>query len=135
MFEYLYYRLFIMYKKKEKESSGFSAVIVICMIQICIFFSLFVTAKMTFNGLFSDSLEYLKTIDKNKLKFVIVIAAFALFVIEYFYFRKKREKIILKYSNHPANKWFKPWMLYIFVIIILAIPYFYWQLLVLLGIR
>lgn len=135
MFEYFYYRLYIMYKKKEKGISIFSATMAISMIHICILFSLVVTIKLTFNGFLSEQLEYLKSIDRNNLKFAIVIITFLLLGFEYLYFRIRHQKIIAKYSKHSANKWFDPWMMYLFVAIILVIPFFYWKFLIFLGAR
>jgi hypothetical protein len=134
---YIYVQLFLLQiiydvKVKEKESSGFTATIIISLILYTIFICLFIVLNMTFLGVLSD---WLRTLNRNVLIATVLILMIILEITIFIYYKKKRDKIISKYSKRPANKWFKPWMLYIFAALIMSMPYFYWQLLVLLGIR
>ena len=127
MFDYIYYRLYKMYRDKEGDTTGFAAAIALSLIQFCIVFSIFIILNMIFLGVLSG---WLNEIGRTKVTAGFISFGVILFLFNFFYYKKNRDKVIAKCENHPANKWFRPWMLYIFVLIILfVIPVLCWQVL------
>jgi uncharacterized membrane protein len=128
MFDYIYYRLYKVYKEKEHDTIGYAAAIAFSLIQLLIAFSIFIMLDMIFPRVLSDWLS--EIIGKIGTVVVAIPLTVTLLLFNFFYYKKNRQKVIDKYRNHPANKWFRPWMLYpIMLIIIFVLPVLCWQVL------
>jgi hypothetical protein len=117
-----------MYKEKEHDATGYAAALYLSLIQFLIVFSIFIMLNMIFLGVLSSWLN--KIMGSIETIAVAIPLAIILVLFNLFYYKKRRKKVIVKYKNHSANKWFRPWMLYIFMLIILfVLPFLCWQLL------
>jgi hypothetical protein len=127
MFDYIYYRLYKVYKEKEHDTIGYAAALYLSLIQFLTLASILIMLDMIFSKFLHNWLNEIgrTTAIVGVISFQIILLAF-----NFFYYKKNRQKVIDKYKNHPANKWFRPWMLYIFMLIILfVLPFLCWQVL------
>ena len=88
MFDYIYYSLYMLYKDKENESSGYTATLIISLIFYTILVSLFIILNMTFLGVLSD---WLKEINKTAL--ITYVITVMIFVEIFIFFITKRKEI------------------------------------------
>ena len=121
MFDYVFYRLFLMYKKKEKVGHLFSATAAITCLQIVLLFSIaltinFLTDGMIFSVRPKEGYEDLGYIIAGILPVIMAL-------LNYLRFKKKLQSILLKYRNYKANKWFKNWMIFFIPILMFAFPF------------
>lgn len=118
---YIFYRLFKHYKK---ENPVFTAAIYITIIQISIIYFIF----MMYNALFyphrmlGKELFFKNEIFQTIGKIFTLIFYVLLQLINFLYYKNKMKDFEIKFSNHPMNKWFKLWMLYLVCLFLLFFP-------------
>ena len=61
-------------------------------------------------------------IDNNEGKLYTVVFCVILGLINYLYYKDRVKTYDAKFSNHPMNKWFKLWMLYIVGLFLFFFP-------------
>jgi len=125
-FDYAFYSLYILYLEKEKKDKNniISALYAIMILKVLAIFAI----GILFNYALSPSfkLEDILGISDINIKILLVITAFVWAFINYKSYKKRLPNIIKKYRNHPRNKWFRAWMLYLvgiglFLILILIV--------------
>lgn len=123
MFNYIFYRLYIFYDKKEKGSTPIStAAMYLSFLQILVIFFLYMVINISLEGKIAIK-ELL--INSNYLKIGIVVAALLLDVFNYIIYKRKHKALIQRYRNHPLNKRFKVWMLYFVGAGLFLLPFLY----------
>jgi hypothetical protein len=120
-FDYIFYRLYIVYNKKE-STPLVSAVTAILILQICIAFFIIMITDFSTNYIIRS---YLQQFNKLNLKVGIVITCLLLDILNYFYYKKRLKILLRKYNHHPWNKKFKVWMLYFVGAGLLILPFLY----------
>ncbi len=112
MFEYIFYRLNLAYKKHEPNTnSGFSASAALSVFQ---FFMLGGVMIVLSGGFGINVLP-----KSNVLGKIIALGFMALLVFfNYKHYTRKIEKMNEKFANHPVNKWFKDWLFFLLFILI-----------------
>lgn len=121
MFDYFYYRLYLLYNEKEKGSNAdSSAACALSAIQIIMLFSFYLLINFVTDWKFD-----LRKYKDNKDIAMIIGGVFAAFLgwLNYKYYKKRRPKLLKKYAQAKANKWFRCWMLYLFALFSLTIPF------------
>lgn len=120
MFKYFYYRLFKLYNEKEKGTNAdSSATCALVSLQAVMLLSIYLLINVLFDGIIDISKTNPNIIACKFIGvFVIVFVAWC----EYKYFKKKRPSMMAKYANHPANRWFRCWMLYVIAAVCIATP-------------
>ena len=87
MFDYIYYRLYLLYLKKEKGISPIStSAMYLSFIQLLVIYSIVMIVNITMHG---DLFKDLTDLNKNFLKIGIVIFALILDLFNYFYYKKR----------------------------------------------
>ena len=123
MFDYIFYRLYSFYDKKEKGSTPIStAAMYLSFLQILMVFFLYMIVNITLNGKVA-----LKELPINDAYLKIGIVVFALFLdmFNYIIYKRKHKTLVEKFKNHPLNKKFKVWMLYILGAGLFLLPFLY----------
>lgn len=121
MFDYIFYRLYTFYKKKEKNNSPvYTAALYLSIMQILLFFSIFMTINVLFQGkLLLKNLP----IERSLLKILGVSLMISLNIFNYFLYKKKINKLILQFKNHSLNNSLKMWMLIFIGVGLFLIPF------------
>ena len=123
MFDYIFYRLYSFYDKKEKGVTPISpAAMYLSFLQILMVFFLYMVVNISLNG--KIALKELP-INDTYLKIGIVVFALLLDVFNYVIYKRKYKALIGKFRNHPLNKKFKVWMLYIVGAGLFLLPFLY----------
>ncbi len=123
MFDYIFFRLFSFYDKKEKGITPIStAAMYLSFLQILIVFFIYMVVNIFLNG--KVAFKEL-SINNNYLKIGIMVAALLLNVFNYIIYKRKHKVLISRYRNHPLNKKFKIWMLYIVGAGLFLLPFLY----------
>ena len=123
MFDYIFYRLYSFYDKKEKGVTPIAtAAMYLSFLQILMVFFLYMVVNISLNG--KIALKELP-INDTYLKIGIVVFALLLDVFNYVIYRRKHKALIGKFRNHPLNKKFKVWMLYIVGAGLFLLPFLY----------
>ncbi|PCH67911.1 MAG: hypothetical protein COC06_10445 [Bacteroidales bacterium] len=127
MFDYIFYRLYSFYDKKEKGVTPIStAAMYLSFLQILIVFFFYMVVNISLNARIA-----LKELPVNNtyLKIGIVVFALLLDVFNYVIYKRKHKALIGKFRNHPLNKKFKVWMLYIIGAGLFLLPFLYREVL------
>lgn len=121
MFDYIVYVIYMTFEKKRigHTNSLFLASSFVFMLQFLIAMEIIYaidtfTDGMVLKDVLSNNYELIK------VGFVIAIALFSF--VYYKHYRKKIGFLLQKYKNHPANKWFKPWMLVALAVLLVFSP-------------
>jgi len=123
MFDYIFYRLYSFYDRKEKGITPIStAAMYLSFLQILMVFFLYMVVNISLNG--KIALKELP-INDAYLKIGIVVFALLLNVFNYVIYKKKHKALIEKFRNHPLNKKFKVWMFYIVGAGLFLLPFLY----------
>ena len=123
MFDYIFYRLYTFYDKKEKGITPIStAALYLSVLQILMMFFAFMIINITLKG--KIALKELP-IDSAYLKIGFVVFALLLNLINYIKYKRKHKTLVDKFRNHPLNKKFKVWMLYILGAGLFLLPFLY----------
>ena len=112
MFEYIFYRLNLAYKKHEPSTNhGFSASIALSEFQ----FFLLGGVMIVLNGCF----DIISVSKDNILGKIIALGLMALLVFyNYKHYTPKIKEMDERFANHPANKWLKDWLFFLLFILI-----------------
>ena len=116
MFEYIFYRLYLTYKKHEPNTNhSFSATLALSAFQFCMVGGVMIVL----NGCFD-----VFNVPKDSILGKIIAVGFMALLILYNYkhYTPKIEEMDEKYANYKANKWFRTWMLYILSLLALLVP-------------
>jgi hypothetical protein len=118
---YIFYRL---YKHYKKENPIFTAAIYISILEIALLYFIF----MMYNGIFyperilGKELLIKLDVSQGEGKFYAVTFYVVLQLVNYLYYKNRVKTYESKFSNHPMNKWFKLWMLYIIGLFLFFFP-------------
>ncbi len=123
MFDYIFYRLYVFYNKKEKGISPIStATIYLTFFQALIVFFIYMMINFSLNqGISTDKFQ----INKTYFKISITIVAILIQTLNYFYYKKKLDKIKLRYQSSSVNKKFKLWMFVVLCLGLFTLPFIY----------
>ena len=123
MFEYIFYRLYLAYKKHEPNTNhGFHASFTISVLH----FSMVACVMIVLNGCF----DIISVSKDNILGKIIALGLMALLVFyNYKHYTPKIKEMDERFANHPANKWLKDWLFFLLFILIslsfLFIPFLF----------
>ena len=123
MFEYIFYRLNLAYKKHEPNTNhGFSASAALSVFQ----FFMLGGVMIVLNGCF----DIISVSKDNILGKIIALGLMALLVFyNYKHYTPKIKEMEERFANHPANKWLKDWLFFLLFILIslsfLFIPFLF----------
>jgi len=123
MFDYIFFRLYCFYYKNEKRSTPVStAALYLSVLQILMIFSLYMLVNISLKG--KIALKELP-MDGAYLKLGFVVFALLLNLFNYIIYKRKHKTLVEKFRNHPLNKKFKVWMLYILGAGLFLLPFLY----------
>ena len=111
MFEYIFYRANLAYKKHEPNTNhGLSASMAISVLQFC----MVSCVVLVFRGFFDFYL-----LQKNiLLGKIITLGLIALLILyNYKHYTPKIKEMDEKFANHPSNKWLKDWLFFLLLIL------------------
>lgn len=125
MLDYLFYRFYDIYKKKEGDNSVFSATAVISFIQFIGIVSILFSINVITNTFFSENYitNNVRMIGKEKLVVILLLFNTLLIICNYIRYRKKISTLILIYSSSPLNKKLKTWILYLIIPFLMGLPF------------
>ena len=110
MFEYIFYRLYLAYKKLEPNTNhGFRASLTISAYQFC----MVLCVMLVLRGFFDIYL-----LPKNIVLAKIIALVFMALLIFYNYkhYTPKIKEMEKKFAKRPANKWLKDWLFFLLLI-------------------
>ena len=121
MFDYLFYRFYDIYKRKEGDTSAFSATAAISFIQILIISSIILSISFITNIILSVNFltPVILAIGETLSKFLIVL----LFSCNYLKYRKSLDEIISKYSKSRLNGKLKMWIIFLIMPATMLFPF------------
>ncbi|PCI21589.1 MAG: hypothetical protein COB67_13965 [SAR324 cluster bacterium] len=124
IFDYAFYSLYSLYLKKEKKSSNYitNTTLGILGLQICLVFGISILFDY-FTGI-NPKIHELINIEKNTFLIGLVIFLLLWERFSNKSYKKRLPNIIKKYKEHPRNKWFRAWMLYLVGLGFILIPIF-----------
>jgi len=123
MFDYIFYRLYIFYNKKEKGVAPIStAVLYLSVLQILMAFFIYMIVNISLRGKINSNELF---IDSTYLKIVFVVFALLLNLFNYSIYKRKYKILINRFRSHPMNKRLKVWMLYILGTGLFLLPFLY----------
>ena len=120
MFDFIFQALYSYYEKKEKGGdSVWTASLYVSIIEYMVLCSFLIMLDILSQGIVSmNSFNVNKTLQK-----VIFLSAGALlYVINLKRYRRKKGTIIFKFKNHPANRWFRVWMIVVLMFLLVFSP-------------
>ena len=120
MFDFVFYQLNLFYEKREKGSDTvWTAVFYVTILQFLMLYSAFVFIDIFTNKTLSDIL-----LGGNKTLAIIIslVSVVLLFLFNRNRYRRKQDLIVGKYEKHPANQWFKIWMVAALMMLLLLSP-------------
>lgn len=125
MFDYLFYRFYDIYKRKEGDTSAFSATAAISFIQILIISSIILSISFITNIILSVNFltPMVLAIGETLSKFIIVLLSSLLFICNYLKYRKSLDEIISKYSKSELNRKLKMWLIFLIMPVAMIFPF------------
>lgn len=125
MFDYLFYRFYDIYKRKEGDTSAFSATAAISFIQILIISSIILSISFITNIILSVNFltPMALAIGETLSKFLIVLLSSLLFSCNYLKYRKSLDEIISKYSKSRLNGKLKMWIIFLIMPAAMIFPF------------
>ena len=120
MFDFIFYRLYLFYEKREKGGdSVWSAALYVTILQFLMIYSLVIFIDIFTNKVLLDTV-----LDGNKM---IAIAITLVAIVSLFLFNRNRYRcrfadIVSKCKKCPANRWFKIWMVASLMMLLLLSP-------------
>ena len=120
MFDFIFYRFYLFYEKREKGSDTiWTAAFYVTLLQFLILYSVVIFIDIFTNKVFLDFL-----LGGNKAIAIIVsfVVIVSLFLFNRNRYRRKHNYIVSKYEKHPANRWFKIWMVAALMMLLLLSP-------------
>lgn len=118
---YIFYRL---HKHYKKENPIFTAAIYISTLEIAMIFFVFMMYNAIFNHkrMLAKELFLRYDISQDEGKLYAIVFCIVLQLANYLYYKNRVKTYDAKFSNHPMNKWFKLWMLYIVGLFLFFFP-------------
>lgn len=125
MFDYLFYRFYDIYKRKEGDTSAFSATAAISFIQILIISSIILSISFITNIILSVNFltPMALAIGETLSKFIIVLLSSLLFICNYLKYRKSLDKIISRHSKSRLNRKLKMWIIFLIMPAAMIFPF------------
>jgi len=125
MFDYLFYRFYDIYKRKEGDTSAFSATAAISFIQILIISSIILSISFITNIILSVNFltPVILAVGETLSKFLIVLLSSLLFSCNYLKYRKSLDEIISKYSKSRLNGKLKMWIIFLIMPATMLFPF------------
>lgn len=125
MFDYLFYRFYDVYKRKEGDNSVFSASAAISFIQILIISSIIFSINFITSIAYSINFiaPNLQKVDKGISTVIVISLSILLLIYNNIKYRKKLNKLILKYSSSPLNKKLKMWIIFMIIPMTMMLPF------------
>lgn len=125
MFDYLFYRFYDIYKRKEGDTSAFSATAAISFIQILIISSIILSISFITNIILSVNFltPMVLAIGETLSKFIIVLLSSLLFMCNYLKYRKSLDKIISRHSKSRLNRKLKMWIIFLIMPATMIFPF------------
>ena len=111
MFEYIFYRAYLAYKKHEPNTNhGFSASVAISTLQFC----MVLCVTLIFRGFFDIYL-----LPKNVVLAKVLALGFVALLVFYNYkhYTPKIKEMEVRFANRPVNKWLKDWLFFLLLIL------------------
>jgi len=123
-FDYAFYSLYTLYLKKEKKGSNYiyNSTLAISILQLLLFFGIAIIGDSLYEKHFSFHDFFGVSEAIGKLLFISFLILWNYF--SYKSYKNRLPEIVKKYKNHPRNKWFRAWMLYIIALGFILIPIF-----------
>lgn len=113
--DYLFYRFHEQYGKRGEGSNPcFSASLFLSAFYCLVLYNVL----MFFRILFPNKIISNTTIGK----FIVLMVLFLLQFLISRHYKPKIEELKSKYKDHPANKWFKPWMMVLLYVLLFFFP-------------
>ncbi len=110
MFDYIFYRLYDFYNRKEHGVTPIAtAALYLSVLQFLMVFCICMIVTISISSVKGD---FVLPINKNYLMIGSVVAALLLDIYNYKKYKQKCNTLIYRYKNHKLNKKFKVWMLY-----------------------
>ena len=120
MFDFIFYRLYLFYEKREKGGdSVWTASLYVTMLQFLMIYSLVIFIDIFTNKVLLDTI-----LDGNKMIAIVISLAVivSLFLFNRNRYRRKHDFIVSKCKKYPANRWFKIWMIAALMMLLLLSP-------------
>lgn len=120
MFDFIFYRLNLFYEKREKGSDTiWTAAFYVTILQFLILYSAFIFIDIFTNKALSNIL-----LGGNKMLaiFISLVAIVLLFLFNRNRYHRKHDIIVSKYEKHPANRWFKIWIVAALMMLLFLSP-------------
>lgn len=119
MFDFIFYKLYLFYEKKEKgNDSVWTAALYVSILQFLMLYSIVI-----FIDIFSNKV-LLNDLTNNKI--IVIIISLTILILLFLFnchrYRKLHSSIVSKYKNRPTNQWFKIWMIGALMMILLLSP-------------
>lgn len=120
MFDFIFYRLYLFYEKREKGGdSVWTASLYVTILQFLMIYSLVIFIDIFTNKVLLDTV-----LDGNKM---IAIAISLLVIVSLFLFNRNRYRrrfadIVSKCKKCSRNRWFKIWMVAALMMLLLLSP-------------
>lgn len=117
MVDYIFYRFYDLYKRKEGDVSAFSASAVISFIQILVTASIILSANFIVSIFIGKNYLtlFVQSIDKRFATVLVVLLSVSLLMYNNLKYKKKLGKIIQKYSNSHLNKKVRMWFIFLII--------------------
>lgn len=117
MFAYFFYRLYHHYENfKGYNDYGFHASCFLSAIQITLLFFILSMIRMVFH--LSIPMEW-----HNYTKIICIVLVISMAFLNYKCFNKRILDLDYKYANSVVNKWFKDWMFFGIILILVITPF------------
>lgn len=121
MFDYLIYRFYSAFEDRYKgtvNSLWLASLALVVLLFLALYSLAFLLYYMSKGTLSINNSQ----IDKMYFKMFFFVALIGLSFLYYWYYKKKIDKLIVKYKNCKLNKTLKIWMFYLFALFLLTSP-------------
>ena len=118
---YIFYRL---YKHYNKENPIFTAAIYISVFEgLLLYFLIMMYNAIFYHERILGKEFFLKFgISQKEGKLYSILFFVVLQLINYLYYKNRVKNYEVRFTNHPMNKWFKMWMLYVVGLFLFFFP-------------
>ena len=120
MFDFIFYRLYLFYEKREKGGDSiWTASFYVTLLQFLMMYSIVI-----FIDIFTNKLLLSNVLHGNKTFAIIVSLAtlVSLLFVNLYHYRRKLDLIIKRFKNKHTIRWFKIWMVAALMMFFLISP-------------